>query len=89
MIGSGIIGEHRGSGDVPSMPGPVKMETHKGRSLAGEAVDAVVTQTSERSSSPEASALRSTNSRNRSGPTTAVAYATTLFAGASTLLLAH
>ena len=43
-------------------------ETHKGRSRAGEAVDAVVTQTSERSSSPEASALRSTNSRNRSGP---------------------
>ena len=89
MIGSEIIGEHRGSGHVPSIPGPAKVETPIGRSLAGEAVDAVVTQTSERSSRPEPSAIHPTDSRNWYGPTTPVAYATTLFAGASTLLLAH
>jgi hypothetical protein len=89
MIGSEIIGKDRGSGHVPSMSGPAKVETPIGRSLAGEAIDAVVTQTSERSSRSEATAIHPTDSRNWSGPTTAVARATTLFAGASTLLLAH
>jgi hypothetical protein len=89
MIGSEIIGEDRVSGHVPSMSGPPKVQIPIGRSLAGKAIDAVVAQTSERSSRPEATAIHTTDSRNWSGPTTAVACATTLFAGASTLLLAH
>jgi hypothetical protein len=89
MIGSEIIGEDRGSGHVPSMSGPQKVETPIGRSLAGKAIDAVVAQTSERSSRPEATAIHPTDSRNWSGPTTAVAGATTVSAGASTLSLAH
>jgi len=90
MIGSTIIREHRSSGHVPSMPGPPrKVETPTRRSLAGKAVDAVVAQTAEGSSRPEATPIHSTDSRNLSGPTTAVAYASPPFAGASTLSLAH
>jgi hypothetical protein len=89
MIGSEIIGKDRGSGDVPSMSGPAKVETPISGSLAGEATDAVVTQTSERSSRPEAAAIHPTDPPNWSGPTTTVARATTLFAGAPTLWLAH
>jgi hypothetical protein len=89
MIGSEIIGEHRGSGHVPSMPRSAKVETPIDRSLAGQAIDAVVAQTSERSSRSEATTIHPTDSRNWSGPSTAVAHTTTPFAGASTLLLAH
>jgi hypothetical protein len=69
---------------------PRGVQTHIRRSLAEKVINTVVTQTSECSSDPHATAVRPQDLRHGSGPTTAMTYTVSMLANTSfTFLWIH